>query len=159
MKTILTPQQVLNLAFAAGEYLPPDALSEPLIVAAEERYVRPLVGRSLYEKLLDGAYEEFSVHYVKPLAAVGVKRLLLPQLRLRACAGGVVTPKGEGWQSASEESFATADRALRSEIETLSRRLDAELRRLHAEGALEEYDPKENIRNRCRNHGGLLQIL
>lgn len=159
MKTILTPQQVLNLAFSAGEYLPPESLSETLIAAAEERYVRPILGRRLYERLLEGEHADFSSRYIKPLAAVGAKRLLLPQLRLRACPGGVVSPKTEGWQAASEESFHTADRALRAEIETLSRRLHEELERLHAEGSLPDYDPKENIRNRCRNHGGLLQIL
>ncbi len=159
MKTLLSTQQVLDLAFAAGEYLPPEAITRAMISAAEERYIRPIVGRNLYQHLLEGAYEELSDNCIRPLAALGVKRLLLPQLRLRPALCGVVEPKAQGWQSASDKSLEAADRALRLEIESLSRRLHEELERRHAEGSLEEYLPEENIRNRCRNHGGLLQIL
>lgn len=159
MKTLLTAHQVLDLAFAAGEHLPPEALTRAMIAAAEERYVRPLVGDSLYQDLLAGAHEAFSADYIRPLAALGVKRLLLPQLKLRPALCGVVEPKAQGWQAASEESLEAADRALALEIEALSRRLHKELERRHAEGELEAYRPEENIRNRCRNHGGLFQIL
>lgn len=159
MKTILTPQQVLNHAFTAGEYLPPEAISESLIITAEERYIRPIVGRELYQKFLEGAYADFSSTYIKPLAAVGVKRLLLPQLKLRATLCGVVEPKAEGWQSCSEESLSQANRTLQLQIESLSRRLHDALETEHKEGRLPDYIPETNIRNRCRNHGGFVQIL
>lgn len=159
MKTILTPQEVLNLAFAAGEHLPAEALCREQIVAAEERYVRPILGRGLYEKLLDGEYAELCAEYVRPLAAYATKRLVLPQLKIRIALCGVVEPRPEGWQSASEEALEAADRALRLQIESLSRRLHGQLETLHKAGSLPDYRPEESIRNRCCNHGGLIQIL
>lgn len=44
MKTLITPLQVLRLAFGEGEYLPPESVTEADIAAAERRYLVPVIG-------------------------------------------------------------------------------------------------------------------
>ena len=60
MNTLVTPLQVLKLAFGEGEYLPPEIIAEADIAGAEQRYIVPVVGRALYEKLLGGSYPDFT---------------------------------------------------------------------------------------------------
>ena len=55
MNTLVTPLQVLKLAFGEGEYLPPEIIAEADIAGAEQRHIVPVVGRALYEKLLAGS--------------------------------------------------------------------------------------------------------
>ena len=50
MNTLVTPLQVLKLAFGEGEYLPPEIIAEADIAGAEQRHIVPVVGRALYEK-------------------------------------------------------------------------------------------------------------
>ena len=53
---LISPTRALRLAFAAEECLPPGTVAEADIAAAEERYILPVVGPKLYERLLAGAY-------------------------------------------------------------------------------------------------------
>lgn len=159
IKTLITPQEVLKLAFTAGEYLPDSALSLSQIAAAEERSIRPLVGQRLFAELLEGEHETLCDDYIKPLAAHCVKALMLPQLQLRTGACGVVSGEGGAWKSASQEAIVVARTALKQEIGALSGRLHRELERLHTAGELAAYEPEASIRNRCRIYGGLVQIL
>ena len=54
MNTLITPAQAVALAFADGEYLAPESVTQSDIAAAEQRYLVPVIGRLLYEKLLSG---------------------------------------------------------------------------------------------------------
>ena len=54
MKTLITPEQVVALAYADGEYLPPEQITGADIAAAEERRIVPVVGRGLYGRLQIG---------------------------------------------------------------------------------------------------------
>ena len=70
MNTLVTPLQVLKLAFGEGEYLPPEIIAEADIAGAEQRYIVPVVGRALYEKLLAGSYPDFRTEYLASPAAL-----------------------------------------------------------------------------------------
>ena len=43
MNTLVTPLQVLKLAFGEGEYLPPEIIAEADIAGAEQRHIVPVV--------------------------------------------------------------------------------------------------------------------
>lgn len=171
MKTLMTTQEVTDLAFTAGEYLPASTLNPGQIAAAEEQCIRPIVGPKLFDELLtctaesnsnpntENPHKALLDDYVKPLEARCVKALMLPQLQLRTGACGVVSGEGGAWKSASQEALTSARKALKREIEALSRRLHRELERLHAAGELAAYEPEKSILNRCRIHGGFVQIL
>ena len=60
MNTLITPAQAVALAFADGEYLAPESVTQSDIAAAEQRYLVPVIGRLLYEKLLSGSHAGFT---------------------------------------------------------------------------------------------------
>ncbi len=159
MKILTTIQQVLDHAFTGTEYFPPEALSTAQIAAVEELFLRPVLGTTLYTSLLNGSYPELCSELIHPVVARCIKRLLPAQQRLRIGSCGIAEPSGNGWRSASDEALRKAGKALDVEIEGLFRRLHRELETRHKAGELPEYCPEENIRNRCRIHGGIVQIL
>uniref|UniRef100_UPI004057C752 hypothetical protein n=1 Tax=Alistipes sp. TaxID=1872444 RepID=UPI004057C752 len=157
MQRLITPERVIQEAFLKGEYLPPERIPQGLILVAEERYLRPVLGQSLYRALLEGEYAAFRETYVEPPLAYGVKLLLLPELRIRVGACGVAEPSAEGWETVSEEGYKSLRAALKGQLETLLHRLERALQEGAQTGELPAYDPEENILNRCRIYGGLLQ--
>ena len=78
MNTLVTPLQVLKLAFGEGEYLPPEIIAEADIAGAEQRHIVPVVGRALYEKLLAGSYPDFRTEYLASPAALFTRAVLQP---------------------------------------------------------------------------------
>ena len=122
MNTLVTPLQVLKLAFGEGEYLPPEIIAEADIAGAEQRHIVPVVGRALYEKLLAGSYPDFRTEY---LASPDTARRHLR-------------------------------RALLAQARTLLHRAAEHLRAHRDE--FPEYDPENDIFNRCTTDGGFVQI-
>ena len=49
MTTLVTPREVIDLAFADGGYLPPEAIGTVDIAAAEARYLLPVTGPALWQ--------------------------------------------------------------------------------------------------------------
>lgn len=159
MNPLIAPNKIYDLAFTRHDYLPPGAISELHIVEVQERYIRPVVGEELFAALATGSHPALLEEFAAPVIACGVKLSLLPQLRLHIAPGGVMEPSGEGWKPLTEESLHSVCKALRKELEGLRRRLDRELKRLHRAGELPEYNPQENIRNRCRIYGDFVETL
>ena len=93
MKTLITPLQVLRLAFGEGEYLPPESVTEADIAAAERRYLVPVIGLTLYEKLLGGACADFRTGYLEAPAALFTRAVLQPRLDVRTGQCGTTAPK------------------------------------------------------------------
>ena len=57
MKTnIITPAEVVELAFSDGGYLAPDVIAEADIAVAVERWVEPVVGEGVLQAVADGKY-------------------------------------------------------------------------------------------------------
>ncbi len=157
MQRLITPERVIQEAFLKGEYLPQERIPQGLILVAEERFLRPILGQSLYRALLEGEYVAFRESYVEPPLAYAVKLLLLPELRIRVGACGVAEPSAEGWESVSEEGYRALCSALKGELATLLHRLERALSEGVQRGELAAYNPRENILNRCRIYGGLVQ--
>ena len=156
MNTLITPLQVLKLAFGNGEYLPPDAFGEADIAAAEQRYIVPVIGPELYEKLLAGTHAAFRDEYLAPPAALFTRLALQPRLDIRSGQCGTSAPKSSWGQPADQEALRRQCRALRSEARTLLRRAVAYLDSHRRE--FPEYLPEKNILNRCTTDGGFVQI-
>ena len=92
MNTLVTPLQVLKLAFGEGEYLPPEIIAEADIAGAEQRHIVPVVGRALYEKLLAGSYPDFRTEYLASPAALFTRAVLQPRLDVRTGQCGTFNP-------------------------------------------------------------------
>lgn len=155
MNTLITPAQVVALAFADGEYLAPETVTQGDIAAAEQRYIVPVVGRRLYEKLLAGAHAGFTTEYLAAPAALFTRIALQPRLDVRTGQCGTVAPKSTAYQPAGTQALRDLQRSLRRQARTLLRRAAAHLEANAAE--FPEYDPRENILNRCTTDGNFVQ--
>lgn len=156
-KTLTTAAEVVELAFAEGEYMPESAVSAADIAVAECRYILPVVGRALYDKMLDGHYEELRGEYVAPAAALFTRLEMQPLLDIRTGRFGAVAPKSDCTEAAAREQILDVRRALRRKARTLLHRLSDYLGS-HAD-AFPEYDPDDDILNRCTTDGGLVQTF
>ena len=156
MNTLVTPLQVLKLAFGEGEYLPPEIIAEADIAGAEQRHIVPVVGRALYEKLLTGSYPDFRTEYLASPAALFTRAVLQPRLDVRTGQCGTTAPKSAYAQPAGD----TARRHLRRGTRAEERRVGhgCGYRRSAHQDKLPEYDPENDIFNRCTTDGGFVQI-
>jgi len=75
MQTLITPTVVVARAFADGEYVAPETVSEAAIVAAQETYLRPVTGDALFERLLAGDHADFTDEYLAAPLALYVRYL------------------------------------------------------------------------------------
>ena len=148
MNTLITPAQAVALAFADGEYLAPESVTQSDIAAAEQRYLVPVIGRLLYEKLLSGSHAGFTTEYLARIA-------LQPRLDVRTGQCGTVAPKSAAYQPAGTQALRELQRSLRRQARTLLRRAAEHLETHAAE--FPEYDPHKNILNRCTTDGNFVQ--
>ena len=156
MNTLISISQLLQFALGSGEYLPPDALSEADITAAEQRYLLPVIGQALYEKLLAGEYATLRDDYLARPLALFTRLALQPRLDIRTGQCGTTAPKSSWGQPADDEALRRQRNALRCEARTLLRRAAAYLETHRTE--FPEYLPEKNILNRCTTDGGFVQI-
>ena len=105
MNTLITPAQAVALAFADGEYLAPESVTQSDIAAAEQRYIVPVIGRRLYEKLLAGSHASFTTEYLAAPAAFFTRIALQPRLDVRTGQCGTVAPKSAAYQLVFHNHF------------------------------------------------------
>ena len=156
MKTLLTPLQVLRHAFGEGEYLPPDTIAGADIAAAEQRYLRPVLGAALHDRLLAGDEAAFTAEYLAPALARFTRLLIQPRLDLRTARTGTLAPKDDHGTPPGEEPRRALRRSLRCEARALLRRAVAYIEAHAAD--FPDYDPDQNPLNRCTTDGGFVQI-
>ncbi len=156
MKTLITPIEVLHHAFAGTTTLSQSFITEDDIAAAEARYIVPIIGRQLYERLLEGLYPSLRDDYLKTCTALYTRLLLQPRLDLSTASIGTLAPRSEQGSAANESARNALRTQLRIEANTLLRRAVAYLEN-HAED-FPEYKPTENPLNHCSCYGGYLQI-
>lgn len=157
MSEIITPAEVLTLAFSDGEYLPSDSISSGDIAVATQRWIRPVVGAELLQAVAQGEYRELGESYLKPAIAYFTRLLLQPRLNASTSAMGLSVAASSTHRAADSAARQDLHSALRARAmaqrEALSRYLDD-----HAH-EIAEYDAESNILHRCRCDGGFVQIL
>lgn len=104
MTTLVTPREVIDLAFADGGYLPPEAIGTVDIAAAEARYLLPVTGPALWQKLAEGEYPTLREEFAAPAAACAVRVAMQPALDLHGGAGGTTVTKSSACQRPDNSS-------------------------------------------------------
>lgn len=154
---IITPAEVLALAFSDGGYLPPDVIAHEDIEAAIERWVKPIVGEALLDAVQSGGYAEFGQDILKPAIAFCVRWAVQPRLNAPTSQLGLAAAVGSGVKSADkslrEELIRAVKVRARTALKSMSEYLEA-----HA-AEMKEYDTKQNVLNRCSCDGGFVQIF
>lgn len=148
----MTTAEVADAAF--GGNIAPGIIGESAVIAAQLRYIKPVLGSSFYESVEGGKYPEFVREWIKPALALFVKYMVLPSVALRTAELGVVQFSGDGFRAASADDTARLRRVVKSEACTaLSAAMD------HVEssaGLYPEYDSRQNVRRRVRIDGGMV---
>lgn len=145
MKTILTPIDVYNQAFATEENYNPSAVKEADIAIAESRYLIPIVGETIYTKLLNGGYYDLRVDYVAPMLSAWIRYMVEPLLAERC---GI----NHGTTAVDDRLLARLRMMAMEQSRRLSHYLDT-----HAE-EYPEYNPIDNPLNHCSIDGNIVQI-
>ena len=156
MKNLITPEQVVRLAFNDGEYLSPAAIGESDIAAAMHRYVEPVTGAALAAALAEGRYASLTDDYVAPALAMAVRTLVQRALNVRTGQVGLSIPTGRGSDTALKSASDELQRSLRRRRRALLRRLSDYL----ADNAARfpEYRRETDAMQKCSIDGGLVQI-
>lgn len=152
MKRLITPNDVMRLAYSPEELLQSDIVLDVDIIEAECRHISPILGEELLARLEAGDYEELMSDYVAPAIALwtryGVEQIA--HHRSALCHSERLT-------TADNERLSTTLRALREKASTLTHRLSDHLN-AHGDD-YPEYDPKKNPLNRCFIYGNIVEIF
>ena len=119
------------MAFSDGGYIPAEAIAEIDITMATERWVVPVVGQALLEKVAEGEYAELKSDYIAPAVAFYTRYLAQP---------------------AREELRRSLKARAQTALKRLSEYLDANTQ------LFAEYNPAKNILKRCSFDGGFVQV-
>ena len=158
MKRLVSPAEVLTIAFGTTHTLRESDVPEHTILAAERKFLRPVLGGELFDKLTaeESAATDrtFVENYLKMPLALYVASLLLPTIALQVGAAGVVRVAGESFRAVDERSIVRLCRRLRSDAGAL---LDSAADYLAAHPDLFPlYCPEANVRHRLSLKGGII---
>lgn len=81
------------MAFSDGGYIPAEAIAEIDITMATERWVAPVVGQALLEKVAEGEYAELKSDYIAPAVAFYTRYLVQPRLNAATNQMGLTTDR------------------------------------------------------------------
>ena len=145
MKTILTPTDVYNLAFSVEENYNSSAVKESDIAIAESRYLLPIIGETLYAKLVNGGYYDLRVGYVAPMLSAWTRYMVEPLLAERCGLG-------HGTTAVDYRLLTRLKMMAMEQSRRLSDYLDS-----HSD-EYPEYNPIDNPLNHCSIDGNIVQI-
>jgi hypothetical protein len=154
-KSIITSTEVLAIAFSDGEYIPAEAIAEADIVAATERWVTPVVGSALLEKVAQGDYAELR-DYLSTAIAFHTRLMVQPRLNASTSLLGLTVGGGSSRRASDEGLRRELMRSLRTRARQALRALSEYLEQNKA--SYKEYNAKENILKKCCCDGGFVQI-
>ena len=154
IKCLITPHEVVRLAFGDGEYIAEETVTMADIAAAEFSHIRPIVGEALYKRMLENGYAELVEEYVAPALAMAVRVMIQPALNVRTGQGGLVMPSTAHASAATTAASEALLGSLRQRRQRLIARLSHHLKE-NAEKYI-EYDAANDITNKCRIDGGFI---
>lgn len=156
MKTLITKEMVVELAFGDGEYLSAEAIGEADIAIAEDRYLRPVVGEGMLAALSEGRYPSLMEEYVAPALAMAVRTLIQPALNVRTGQCGLSISSTYRSDSSTKSATIVLMRSLEGRRKALFERLSNHLKTNVAEYV--EYDLSRDAKQNCSIYGGIVQI-
>ncbi len=158
MKMIVSPAEVLAIAFGTTHTLRESDVPEHTIRAAERKFLRPVLGEEFFDEVVGAnpshEVESFAANYLKTPLALYVASLLLPTIASQVGAAGVVRVAGESFRAVDERTLHRLVRRLRSDASTL---LDGATDHLAAHPEKYPlYDAHKSIRGRISLKGGVV---
>lgn len=66
----MSPSEVIDYAFATGEYIAQGSITESVILSSQLRFIAPVLGEKLMARLLEGDYESLREEYIAPTLGI-----------------------------------------------------------------------------------------
>lgn len=154
MQNLISPEEVAATAFAPLDRVSAEDVNPLTIAVAQERFIVPVLGTKMVEALLSGSYAELTDELITPALALYTRVLMLPALALRTGAAGIVKGSNQHLDAATENDLRSLRRNALAQASTL---LHKAVTIIESTPELyPEYDPRDNILNRCRIDGGVV---
>lgn len=154
MEMLMTTGEVVKIAFANSPGMEADAISEATVLTAQQKFIKPVVGKNIYKKLEDGKLDDLLEKYVKPALAYCIKILTIPTLTNTPGNMGIIVHKGNNFTLASDKSVTALKKQARSEAGTFLRLLIEHIE--DNRDLYPEYVPEENVLNRLSISSGAI---
>lgn len=156
MKNVITNEQVISLAFGDGEYISPEVILDSDIALAADRHIIPVVGKELYQEMLNGSQSALLKDYVAPALAMAVRTIIQPALNVRTGQAGLSISSSLRSDSSTKSAINTLQRSLRNRRQALLRRLSNYLKNHASE--FPSYEVSRDAMQRCSIDGGYVQM-
>lgn len=156
MENLISKEKVLQLAFADGEYISPEAIADYDIAAATDRYIMPIVGTELMEAMQAGRYTSLVDEYVAPALAMSVRTMIQAALNVRTGQCGLSIASSYRSDTSTKSAIVALNISLAKRRKTLLRRLSNHLK--NNASLYPEYSVQGDALQKCSLDGGLVQV-
>ena len=152
-KTLISAQEVVDLAFTTADQIKSTSINDTKIEAAQEKFIRPAVG-ALYDALIAGKYEALVSDYIKPALAYWVKYTVIPDLSIKIGDKGANVFTPDHAQAATDKQRAEQREQARDDAQSL---MNKAIRHIEANTDMfPEYDLIDVPNKGRRFYGGLV---
>ena len=141
MELLITPTEVLEIAFPATEQFREELIRPSLIEAAQLQHLKPIFGK-LYDQLGESQYSAFTADYLKAPLAYYIRCMVIDEMCAAVGTTGILQRKTDYGSAAS---IRQQERLLRA-IEQVES--NPEL--------FPEYEPDQNLRKTLLFKGGFV---
>ena len=153
MKNLITPAEVIEIAFAANDQIDRSVITENRIEAAQLKFLAPRL-RKMYDALTEGKYDSFNLTYIKPALAHFVRYAVFLNLSVHIGNKGTVRTKTIDATVATPAETGILRREAREAANALLERAIDYLRK--NAGEFPEFCPEKCRRRRVRVNGGIV---
>lgn len=151
--SLITPAEVLELAFPSNQYIPEEMILPAKIETAQYRFLKPALG-DLYACLTEERFELFLDRFVKPALAYYVRYLIIDDLCALPGAAGLLQAETDYAESAPEKNMERMKRQAKEDADVLLRQA-LEYVADHAE-QFPEYDVEQEKSHKVCMKGGFI---
>lgn len=153
MHTLISPREVVEIAFAGSEPLNESSVGETVIMTAEQKFIRPVLG-NLYDSLLNNLYPELLDEYIKAPLALYVKLLVLPSMAVHTGTMGIVQHHSKNMETSSRSQQSALESQTRASAMSLIKRAITHIELNPTR--YPEYDGSQNILNKTSIEGHIV---
>ncbi len=153
MELLITPTEVLEIAFPATEQFREELIRPSLIEAAQLQHLKPIFGK-LYDQLGESQYSAFTADYLKAPLAYYIRCMVIDEMWAAVGTTGILQGKTDYGSAAS---IRQQERLRRHARHTADRLLDRAIEQVESNPELfPEYEPDQNLRKTLLFKGGFV---
>ena len=150
---LISPAEIMEIAFSASEKVRPDLINDIKIDTAQTKFLKPVLGK-LFGRLSDESNTDFVEEYIKPPLAMFVKYLILDDATASIGTMGIITSETEYGNPITDKQLSRLKkRVLNSANCMLNKALEYIIENPEL---FSEYNAEENIKNRVIMKNGLI---